>query len=144
MPVITDKNVFDQGDYVTKNAAQFSRLLNEIGPAMKGNFELVKTAVVLRLWKEIIKRTPVKTGLARANWQIGVERNHDEVGLTPLSPDIKKMRKVDILFIFNNLPYIERLEAGSSTQAPVGMVGLALNSISIYLKQEMQKLGMKV
>lgn len=58
---------------------------------------------------EIKKNTPIKTGNARRNWQKTVtSKNFD---------------------VTNKVPYIERLEAGASRQAPKGMIGPTLTTI---------------
>ena len=60
--------------------------------------------------EEIVKaNTPIRTGNARRNWSETV---------TPKSFQIK-----------NQVPYIERLEAGWSKQAPKGMVGPTLTQV---------------
>lgn len=53
--------------------------------------------------------TPIKTGNARRNWTKNV---------TNKSFDVK-----------NQVPYIERLEAGASRQAPKGILGPTLTAI---------------
>lgn len=53
--------------------------------------------------------TPVKSGNARRNWQ-------------------KNMAK-DGFSVINRVPYIERLEAGASKQAPKGIIGPTLSQI---------------
>jgi hypothetical protein len=58
---------------------------------------------------EIKKNTPVKTGNARRNWVKTVSAKTFDVT--------------------NKVPYIERLEAGASRQAPKGMIGPTLTTI---------------
>ena len=53
--------------------------------------------------------TPVKSGNARRNWTKKVTENNFEVE--------------------NRVPYIERLEAGASRQAPKGIIGPTLAQI---------------
>lgn len=75
--------------------------------------------------------TPVDTGQARANWQLG-----DSIPQAPLwdateinKGDLKKAKIVPFyknFYIINNLPYIIELERGSSAQAPQGMVKLTV------------------
>lgn len=54
-------------------------------------------------------KTPIRTGNARRNWK----DKQDKRGFT----------------VENRVPYIERLEAGSSKQAPRGIVGPTLTEI---------------
>jgi hypothetical protein len=53
--------------------------------------------------------TPIKSGNARRNWTKKVTENNFEVQ--------------------NKVPYIERLEAGASRQAPKGIIGPTLAQI---------------
>jgi HK97 gp10 family phage protein len=53
--------------------------------------------------------TPVKSGNARSNWQKKLSPNN--------------------FSIINQVPYIERLEAGASKQAPKGIIGPTLSQI---------------
>lgn len=54
-------------------------------------------------------KTPIRSGNARRNWK----DKQDKRGFT----------------VENKVPYIERLEAGSSKQAPRGIVGPTLTTI---------------
>jgi hypothetical protein len=58
---------------------------------------------------DIRSNTPIKTGNARRNWT-------------------KKVTK-DNFVVENRVPYIERLEAGASRQAPKGIIGPTLEQI---------------
>lgn len=53
--------------------------------------------------------TPIKTGNARRNWTKKVSDTNFEVA--------------------NRVPYIERLEAGASKQAPNGIIGPTLSQV---------------
>ena len=53
--------------------------------------------------------TPVKTGYARSKWT--------------------KTQSKDNFEVANRVPYIERLEAGASRQAPKGIIGPTLTAI---------------
>jgi len=103
---------------------------------------LVLKKVVFDLGRGIIKRTPVDTGTARANWAA-------TQGGTPAPPTRKfsggkraagdQARGTMNQLVFgdpyssyfwsNSLPYIEALEFGHSTQAPEGMVRLSMTEV---------------
>jgi hypothetical protein len=53
--------------------------------------------------------TPVRTGLARRSWEKRVDKKNFQVE--------------------NRVPYIERLEAGASRQAPRGIIGPTLAQV---------------
>jgi hypothetical protein len=85
-------------------------------------------AVKMELFRSVIQDTPVDTGRARGNWQatIGspatdeIDNEDINVALAGVASNLGKV--ADVSFLANNLPYIEKLEEGSSTQAPSGMV----------------------
>jgi hypothetical protein len=98
--------------------------------------DLVKGAV-LTLFQRVIIKTPVDKGTARNNWfcELGdtgtatFTRAADKSGnaaLLDVSTTVSGLASGGKAILFNNLPYIERLEDGSSTQAPNGMVKTSL------------------
>ncbi|MEO0497938.1 MAG: hypothetical protein AAF141_11330 [Pseudomonadota bacterium] len=84
--------------------------------------------VVLSVFGSVIRATPVDTGRARGNWQTTldapareqVEGTTPRVGEADAVAAAAKMGKV--AFVSNNVPYIGRLNEGSSKQAPAGFV----------------------
>ena len=74
--------------------------------------------------------TPVDTGRARSNWltSLGKPRTGTvEVGGAPNPRSTIAQRKPgQVIFITNNLPYIQRLNEGSSSQAPANFVEMAV------------------
>ena len=79
--------------------------------------ETVARKIAITAYRRIIMRTPVKTGKARGNWQCTI--GSPAIGAwAPLSPTA--------FYLTNNLPYIGRLEHGSSKQAPAGMVAVTI------------------
>jgi len=64
------------------------------------------------------------------------DRLDDKALGTPSSYKSEELEKLEsakgdeTIYITNNLPYICKLEYGSSKQAPNGMVGLTMNNIS--------------
>lgn len=70
--------------------------------------EFIKT-LASDIEQEARKNTPIKTGNARRNWNKSVTS--------------------ESAVIQNKVPYIERLEAGASKQAPKGILGPTLTAI---------------
>ena len=114
----------------------------------------VRKNYAFALYSSIVKKTPVDTGRARANWNVSVDSPD-----TSTSEDTRKTPKPinkmpdpngdESIFISNNLPYIGVLEYGGfpnppdkdggktvngfSKQAPEGMVGVTLaNNEAIF------------
>ena len=101
--------------------------------------DLVARKVALEVFKGVIMDTPVKSGRARGNWQctIGAPASGDTeradqiaVGspggaafaeVVNIGQSWKAISGVSIL-LTNNLPYIGRLNAGSSKQTPARFV----------------------
>jgi len=108
---------------------------------------LFKRVVALHILRGVVMKTPVDTGRARANWQVGVNRRPrgqiavSESGgqrgtaggaaITKGTGEIATVQPGEDVWISNNLPYIEVLENGSSKQAPNGMVGVTLAELDV-------------
>ena len=89
--------------------------------------------VLLQAFKELTQMTPVKTGRAKANWfpQEGSPSRKTTESTSSSPPgapaDFSSALAITVsgrkdLYVSNNLPYISRLEHGSSRQAPLGML----------------------
>lgn len=93
--------------------------------------------ITLDITANLIESTPVDLGWARANWIPSVTKSVNE---TDGSPDqvstakqsagqsqvaTYKLRQGSV-FVTNNVPYILRLNDGSSSQAPAGFVEAAV------------------
>jgi hypothetical protein len=81
--------------------------------SLKAELRSALSETVEKLADEILvdarSYTPIKTGRARNNWRKTVTKDNFEV--------------------INRVPYIERLEAGASKQAPKGIIGPTLTSV---------------
>jgi len=92
--------------------------------------------IALEVFSRVVMRTPVDTGRARGNWQVEIGTPRGDVidrfdagGDQTISDAESRITQWDgtgAVFLFNNLPYIMRLEDGWSGQAPNGMVRLTL------------------
>lgn len=82
---------------------------------------------VLQAFTSTIIRTPVDTGAARNSWLMG-QSNDGGIGDVTLSINGQQIPDIGgSVLLYSNLPYIERLEDGYSTQAPAGMVKVTVN-----------------
>jgi hypothetical protein len=88
----------------------------------------------------VVRRTPVGTGRARANWQVALARA-PATTLAAADPDgratiargaaiLARARPFETIWIANNLPYIGVLEHGASRQAPHGMMAATLVALA--------------
>lgn len=88
----------------------------------------VRRKIILDLFSNIVRDTPVDTGRARGNWQTTVsapaadtlERFGEAASLADIPDNISGPDGTTVMA--NNLPYAERLEYGWSKQQPEGMV----------------------
>ncbi|EPH31078.1 hypothetical protein L293_2481 [Acinetobacter gyllenbergii CIP 110306 = MTCC 11365] len=94
----------------------------------------------LDLVQGVITATPVDTGAARGNWIASKtpiktydESATDKTGQGTINRSFvffaQNAKLGSLIYIQNNLPYIERLENGWSDQAPLGMVSTTINTI---------------
>lgn len=126
-----------------ENLFQFEADLEKFAEDIDAEIQTVIRKVVIALHDKIVERTPVDTGRARASWGIeedtpgSFEQDEDYFNPSGADSDAKlaqaEVRRdfdpYTIFWIFNNLPYILALEYGHSTQAPTGMVRIALAEV---------------
>lgn len=95
-------------------------------------------AVGLEAHRRLIRRTPVDTGRAKGNWNVGVgepdrsedpeskDRSGGQALQRGASRILAQFRAGDRLFLTNAVPYVPELEKGSSKQAPNGMIAVTV------------------
>jgi len=102
--------------------------------------------ISFELLTRIVQKTPVDTGRARANWSVSLgapsgaqAETFDKDGGATIATGLQGITAADparqVVWLENNLPYIEALEDGHSSQAPVGMVEGSLNEIQTFINQ---------
>lgn len=95
------------------------------------------TRLTLEAVAQLVPDTPIDTGWARSNWVPSIGSSVDETTGTPenvsqavqeagLATVATQYRLPNTVFISNNVPYITRLNEGSSAQAPAGFVQNAI------------------
>jgi hypothetical protein len=84
----------------------------------------------LAIDQTLVMSTPVDTGQARSNWNVSTGAPQEQI-VEPVSAGaaiargaavINGRRSEETIFITNNVPYIGRLNEGSSAQAPAMFV----------------------
>jgi hypothetical protein len=108
---------------------------------------LVQKKLVFEALRKIILKSPVDTGLFRANWQIGVEvPSRDTSEGTANDAErranavLASLRPYQTVWLSNNLAYAEGLEHGNSKQAPLGVVAVTVQEIEEWIKRQNFKL----
>lgn len=122
------------------NVNNFSAMLRLHGEAPKEIVTERLREIGAVAMKELIDATPVKEGRARANWQASLVKPvarylpdaKDATGQATLAKAMSTIKLATwdkMLWLVNPAPYIGRLDKGTSTQAPSGIVAVALARI---------------
>lgn len=110
----------------------------------------VRRASALELFSLVIDATPVDTGRLRGNWQVSINspvtsetsRLDKSGGLAKAEALANLGSLVDIVYMTNNLPYVEAIEFdGHSAQAPSGMFRLSVMRWEEIVKKKAQAYG---
>lgn len=97
----------------------------------------VMKQLTLEVTAQLGEDTPVDTGWAQANWVPAIGASHTgtvgtKESVTPTAKEegiakvLATYKLPAIVFVTNNVSYIERLNAGHSDQAPVGFVQIGI------------------
>lgn len=120
----------------------FAKSVRIRGEAVVENTSELVRRVALSIDQAVVMATPVKTGRARANWRVQAGSANTETLPAPSSPGDGAQRALQegldaaagyaggdgsSIHITNSLPYIQRLNDGSSDQAPAGFVETAIS-----------------
>lgn len=113
----------------------------ELSAAVRNTTKALNTAYkksLITTFRLVIQQTPRKDGYAQGGWVLangevldGQSPNRTNADLNQLLglPDIG-----GVVTLYNNIPYIERLETGWSQQAPAGMVRININRFPALLQ----------
>jgi len=142
------------------NGRQFDLVLNDFGKNVVPKQHLkFQKKVAFKVLSSVVLRTPVGNpslwapsslplppgyvgGRARGGWQVSLNvpreadlENVDPNGSKTIAAGVGAMssaRPFGIIWVSNNTPYIQPLEVGWSSQAPTGMVRVALAEIATF------------
>lgn len=119
-----------------------SREVRVVVDELRKDVSRVVRELVVGLHGRLVETTPVDTGWARTNWvpQVGSAfggtagtREDAEAGRldhSPATAGLLDVARYDVsrgdVHVTNNVPYIEKLNAGSSRQAPAAFVQEAI------------------
>ena len=123
--------------------------------AVEKKLEKVKRTFAFGLYNKIVEKTPVDTGRAKCNWNISINKQDSTTNngytVKDLATRIRENAGIvneqgkaeDVIYISNNLPYIEALEHGHSQQAPEGMVKMTLVNAQNILNAAVEAVNRK-
>jgi hypothetical protein len=79
-------------------------------------------STAIKFMGHVTKETPVDTGRARANWNMSADAPDFTTTENTAIPDVTTAPEGKALYVTNGLPYIVKLNEGSSQQSPAGFV----------------------
>ena len=91
--------------------------------------EQVFKGTVISLFNKVVLRTPVDTGRLSQSWRPTLNKPSQSLsssGSKGIEAVVAKAKVGDSIFLVNNLPYAQKIESGSSKQAPAGMVAITV------------------
>lgn len=109
--------------------------IGRTGQNIEQRADLIKRKIALEIFSELLQTTPVDTGRARAGWSLGPMLTANvppKDGAFDVSMNVNPEmapKDAEIIYIYNNVEYIGRLNAGSSTQAPREFVQIAIDKV---------------
>lgn len=113
----------------------------EFSTTIQNDAENLIKAIASDTTTMIVPLTPVMDGTARSNYRVSLNnpdfgydlKQFDYTGQATIAKSLQfianNAKLGSVLYIQNNVPYINRLEHGWSKQAPQGMFGLTFNYI---------------
>lgn len=122
------------------NIGDIDAAISKITKELDSSILEATTKLALTIYQVLTYATPVDTGRARTNWIFSIGKPSSEVitanldktgiiGLTKAQATMQSNYKTGYtIHISNNLPYISRLNEGSSKQAPAGFVEKAIDT----------------
>lgn len=136
---------------VCGSAKELSATLQEMAKLLPDMVDDLLREVMSILWIELAGQgnptTPIDTGRARTAWVLDTQESEWVPPLmkdSPKSPEeilaavrqaIAKLPLSTVYFLYNNAPYILRLERGHSKQAPQGFIAIALANMAQELNR---------
>ena len=141
-------------DDISNNSAGFSKSLMAMMDYVDGSMEKIIRKACIDLYRRIVERTPVDTGRAKANWALSTSPDANPDIQDPDGFSYNEIKSIndnevsgftfdlhdDVVWITNNLEYIEQLENETSVQAPAGMVAVSLAEFEAHFNNELQGL----
>lgn len=127
--------------------AYLAKRMGQHANNVERNADKAVREVVNAMAPVLVYSTPILTSRARANWQGSIDSPSTDIlfaepakppsvdtgatlGIASLKLAAVAYRPGSTVYIVNNLPYIQKLNRGSSAQAPAGFVLLAVLTAS--------------
>lgn len=116
--------------------------IDRLAEKSKSRLETVVRRVTLEVFTNVVRRSPVKTGRFRANWNVSygtpdvtVTDSNDRARGRAEAVRARTLPVGGVVYLTNALPYAYRLENGWSRQAPYGMVSVAVAQLNSAVRK---------
>jgi len=116
----------------TRNFRELDERMRIAAEKVTRGVEKLVADVSAEIGREVVIQTPVDTGHARANWRPALNApalvpvtRADKTGagtIARIKVVSAQFKAGDTVYLTNNVPYIEKLNEGSSPQAPPGYI----------------------
>jgi hypothetical protein len=113
--------------------------IERIMAEQRARVSLITRKVALEALRRVVQKSPVDTGRFRGNWNVavGAPNTAATAALDPSGGQVLASGTAQIgsatglapIFVTNSLPYAQKLEEGSSQQAPAGIVSVTAAEI---------------
>jgi len=130
---------------VDNELAQFNREIDAFARKIPLRTTTLQKKVVLEALRRLVMKTPVDTGRARGNWQVtigdparGQTDETDMIGTATIAQGLQALAGLpayQVVWISNNVDYIEELEHGHSKQAPEGMLAVTVEELRAMFRE---------
>ena len=130
---------------MSDNLGQFNREIDAFAKKIPGKAILLQKKVALEALRRLVSKTPVDTVRARGNWQVtigepatGQVERLDINGAETIKEGLAAIADLpayQVVWISNNVDYIERLEHGHSKQAPEGMLAVTVEELRAMFQE---------
>jgi len=118
---------------------QFNKEIQDFAKTVPDKVTELQKKIVLEALRRLVQKTPVDTGRARGNWQVTIGNpaggqldTTDADGQATIAAGLAAIAGLpdyQVVWISNNVDYIENLEHGHSQQAPEGMLSITIGEL---------------
>jgi hypothetical protein len=128
----------------------FARRMKQRAAKVEARTTEIKKQVARAVLTNVVTATPIRTGRARYNWNVGLGAPNHDTDIESFSSfgrtgdwlgkmatsrvAILRATQKDAVYISNALPYIQQLNQGYSPQAPVDYVRIAAISGALVVR----------
>ena len=126
------------------NIAEFNRDIRAFEKTVPDKIVTLQKWIVFKALRSLRFRTPVDTGRASGNWQTTIDNpaegqledfdTTEEATMGRARAQLAGLTAGHIVWLTNNVTYIEYLENGTEKMAAVGMLATTVNDLRTMVK----------